>query len=70
MSILWTRRHVVKTWASYQIRKIVGCACAGKAGNVGNVFPATEIKGNRYLTMPECIKARAPRTCRDACRDR
>ena len=26
----------VFTWASYQIRKIVGCACAG---NAGNVFP-------------------------------
>ena len=25
-------------WAPYQIRKIVGCACAG---NAGNVFPAT-----------------------------
>ena len=27
-----------KAWASCQIRKIVGCACAG---NAGNVFPAT-----------------------------
>ena len=25
-------------WASYQIRKIAGCACAG---NAGNVFPGT-----------------------------
>ena len=25
-------------WASYQIRKIAGCACAG---NAGNVFPTT-----------------------------
>ena len=25
-------------WASCQIRKIAGCACAG---NAGNVFPAT-----------------------------
>ena len=31
-------------WASYQIRKIAGCACAG---NAGNVFPATDFKGNR-----------------------
>ena len=31
-------------WASYQIRQIVGCACAG---NAGNVFPATDFKGNR-----------------------
>ena len=28
-------------WASFQIRKIAGCACAG------NVFPATDFKGNR-----------------------
>ena len=28
-------------WASCQIRKIVGCACAG---NAGNVFPATDFK--------------------------
>ena len=31
-------------WTSYQIRKIAGCACAG---NAGNVFPATDFKGNR-----------------------
>ena len=31
-------------WASYQIRKIAGCACAG---NAGNVFPATDFKGKR-----------------------
>ena len=28
----------VKAWASYQLRKIAGYACAG---NAGNVFPAT-----------------------------
>ena len=32
------------TWASYQLNKIAGCACAG---NTWNVFPATEFKGNR-----------------------
>ena len=30
-------------WASYQIRKIAGCACAG---NTGNVFPTIDFKGN------------------------
>ena len=30
-------------WAFYQIRKIVGCACAE---NAGNVFPATDFKEN------------------------
>ena len=33
-----------RLWASYQIRKIAGCACAG---NDGNVFPAADFKGNR-----------------------
>ena len=33
-----------EVWASYQIRKIVGCACAG---NAGSVFPATDFKRNR-----------------------
>ena len=54
-------------WTSCQIRKIAGCACAG---NAGNVFPATDFKGNRMLAIPACITARASCTCRDACRDR
>ena len=57
----------VTTWASYQIRTIVGCA---RAGNAGNVFPATDFRGNRQLAIPACITARASRTCRDACWDR
>ena len=40
-----------KPWASYQIRKIAGCACTG---NAGNVFPATDYKGNRYFAIP-CV---------------
>ena len=52
---------------SYQIHKIAGWACAG---NAGNVFPATDYRGNRWLTIPTCITARASRTCLDACRDR
>ena len=31
-------------WASYQLHKIGGCACAW---NDGNVFPAIDFKGNR-----------------------
>ena len=54
-------------WASYQMRKIVGCACTR---NAGNVFPATHLKGNRKLTILACIAACAARTYRDACRDR
>ena len=43
------------------------CTCVG---NAGNIFPATNFKGNRQLAIPACITARASRTCRDACRDR
>ena len=57
----------ILTWAFYQIRKNVGCACASHAGNV---FPAIDFKVNRYLEIPACITARASRTCRAACRDR
>ena len=35
---------VCYSWASYKIRKILGCTCAG---NASNVFPATDFKGNR-----------------------
>ena len=37
----------VGQWASYQIRKIAGCACAG---NAGNVFPATAGKRSRHAS--------------------
>ena len=63
----WPHKRSVTPWASYQIRKSVGCACAG---NAENVFPATDFKGNHKLAIPTCITARASRTCRDACRDR
>ena len=45
-------------WASWQIRKIAGCACTGR------------FTRHRGLTIPTCITARAWRTCPDACRDR
>ena len=35
-----------RQWASYQIRIIAGCACAG---NAGNVFPATDLKKYKPL---------------------
>ena len=57
----------VSSSASYQIRKIADCACAG---NDGNVLPAVNFKWNRYFTIPACITRRASRTCCDACRDR
>ena len=40
-------------WASYQMHKIAGCACAGKD------FSATNSKGNPQLATPACITARA-----------
>ena len=56
----------LRPWASYQIRKIVGCACVG---NAWNFFPHHRLQWNRLLAIPACITARASRTCRDACRD-
>ena len=56
----------ISSGASYQTRKIEGCACAG---NAGNIFAATDFKGNRWLAIPACIMVRAWHTCRDACRD-
>ena len=50
--IVW----MIYQWASYQIRKIAGCACTG---NAGNVFPATNFNRNRLLMIPACITARA-----------
>ena len=43
------------TWASYQVRKIAGCACAG---NARNVFPAIDLNGHRCLAIPALITAR------------
>ena len=50
-------------WASYQIRKVAGCACAVNMWMPGTFFPATDFNGNRYLAIPACITARAWRTC-------
>ena len=50
-------RKTLLPWASYQIRKIAGCACTGYAGNV---FPATDLEGNQLLAIPGCITAFAP----------
>ena len=43
-------------WASYQIRQIAGCACAG---NAGNVFPAGNFQGNRLISYHGVRQARA-----------
>ena len=36
-------------WASYQIRKIAGCACAG---NAGNVFPRRRFQRKLLVSDP------------------
>ena len=36
-------------WASYQIRKIAGCACAG---NAGNVFPRRRFQRKPLVSVP------------------
>ena len=59
----------LKAWltlASYQIRKIGGCACTG---NARNDFPATDFKGNHKSAIPTCITACASRICHNACWD-
>ena len=43
-------------WASYQIRKIADCACAG---NAWYIFPVTDIKplvSNPYMHHDTCVK--------------
>ena len=64
--LIWYIIHLLKhPWASYQIRKIAGCACAV---NARNVFPR-----HRGLAIPTCIRARAWhawRTCHDVFGDR
>ena len=36
-------------WASYQIRKIAGCACAG---NAGNIFPRRRFQSKSLVSDP------------------
>ena len=45
------RPNLSLQWASYQIRKIACCACAG---NARNIFPATYFEGNHKLAIPAC----------------
>ena len=66
IDISFTCLGCITVWASYQICKIVGCACAG---NAGNISPATNFKRNRQLAILACITACASplsRTCCDA----
>ena len=40
---------VISTWASFQIRKVVGCACAG---NAGNIFPRDRLQRKPLVSDP------------------
>ena len=42
-------RHYGNLWASYQIRKIAGCACAG---NAGKVFPRRRFQRKPLVSDP------------------
>ena len=44
-----TTENVWMQWASYQIHKICGCACAG---NAGNVFPRRRLKRKPLVSDP------------------
>ena len=41
--------NITTPWASYQIRKIAGCACAG---NAGNVFPRRRFQRKPLVSDP------------------
>ena len=41
---------LLNSWASYQIRKIAGCACAG---NAGNVFPRRRFRRKPLVSDPD-----------------
>ena len=49
--LLWYHQFSPTTsqWASYQIRKIAGCACAG---NAGNVFPRRRFQRKPLVSDP------------------
>ena len=44
-----SRNWAVSAWASYHIRKIAGCACAG---NAGNVFPRRRFQRETLVSDP------------------
>ena len=47
--LIWTAAHYWCPWASYQIRKIAGCACAR---NAGNVFPHCRFQRKPLVSDP------------------
>ena len=49
MRFTCTVQNICEPWASYQIRKIAGCACAG---NAGNVFPRRRFQRKLLVSDP------------------
>ena len=49
MTLVLTRQLALCLWASYQIQKNAGCACAG---NAGNVFPRHRFKRKPLVSDP------------------
>ena len=49
LGLWWGLGLWLATWASYQIRKIAGCACAG---NAGNVFPRRRFQMKPLVSDP------------------
>ena len=49
MPVKWPSTWSHTSWASYQIRKIAGCACAG---NAGNVFPCRRFQIKPLVSDP------------------
>ena len=47
---LWNDSRPSRAWASCQIRKIAGCACAG---NAGNVFPTHRLQRKPLVSDPD-----------------
>ena len=45
----WDIQAIASQWASCQIRKIVGCACTG---NAGNVFPRRRLQRKSLVSDP------------------
>ena len=44
LTFIYLSRFLSWQWTCYQIRETAGCTCAG---NAENVFPTTDVKGNR-----------------------
>ena len=53
-------------WASYQIRKIAGCACAGNAGEIGGgenvpgIPGACATRNFAYMVRDPCKRGLTP----------